>query len=106
MGEERLAEVFAPMERMFLFLPLDHHENKESVQEAIRSMETLQVYTTYASIVSLGIQSMKDHLYLLDKYGRYPYRNVILGRQSTAEEEAYLRTPKEGYEAYVNAIAS
>jgi uncharacterized protein (DUF924 family) len=32
----------------------------------------------------------KDHIEILTKYGRYPHRNEILGRQSSPEEEEYL----------------
>ncbi|WP_268606930.1 DUF924 family protein, partial [Escherichia coli] len=34
---------------------------------------------------------------IIDRFGRYPHRNAILGRISTPEEEAFLRQPGSGF---------
>jgi uncharacterized protein (DUF924 family) len=43
-----------------------------------------------ARFVENNLNFAKDHIEILTKYGRYPHRNEILGRQSTIEEEEYL----------------
>ena len=35
--------------------------------------------------------------YLSDRFGRYPHRNALLGRTSTAEEVAFLKQPGSGF---------
>jgi uncharacterized protein (DUF924 family) len=37
------------------------------------------------------------HKAIIDRFGRYPHRNAILGRQSTAEEEAFLKLPGSSF---------
>lgn len=37
------------------------------------------------------------HKAIIDRFGRYPHRNRILGRSSTAEEEAFLKEPGSGF---------
>lgn len=34
---------------------------------------------------------------IIDRFGRYPHRNAVLGRQPTAEEEAFLRLPGSSF---------
>lgn len=38
-----------------------------------------------------------SHLAILERFGRYPHRNAILGRESTAEELAFLQEPGSGF---------
>ena len=48
-----------------------------------------------------GIQNNLDfelkHKEIIDRFGRYPHRNAILGRQSTAEEIEFLKRPGSGF---------
>ncbi|WP_157822702.1 DUF924 family protein, partial [Shewanella chilikensis] len=37
------------------------------------------------------------HKAIIDRFGRYPHRNAILGRQSTAEEQAFLEQPGSSF---------
>ena len=37
------------------------------------------------------------HKAIIDRFGRYPHRNAILGRTSTPEEEAFLQQPGSGF---------
>lgn len=38
-------------------------------------------------------QSSAEHKGIIDRFGRYPYRNKILGRENTPEETAWLENP-------------
>ncbi len=81
-----------PFERMFVYLPFEHAENLESQTEAVRLFETLRE--------DLGAETVDyahRHHAVIAAFGRFPHRNVILGRVSTAAEEAYLARPGFGF---------
>jgi uncharacterized protein (DUF924 family) len=72
-------------ERMFFYMPFQHSENAADQDLSVR------LFT------SLGnedwLQYAVAHKALIDRFGRFPHRNAILGRQSTAEEAAMLNDP-------------
>jgi uncharacterized protein (DUF924 family) len=39
----------------------------------------------------------RRHLAVLERFGRYPHRNEVLGRVSTPEEQVYLEEPGAGF---------
>ena len=71
-----------PEERLFLSLPFEHSE--DSLDQAM----------SVALVSSLGNESWIDfarrHQALIARFGRFPHRNAILGRDSSAEELALL----------------
>ena len=79
-----------PLERRkFFYLPYEHSES--------RRIHTLAV----ALFESLGEPESLDyelqHKAIVDRFGRYPHRNKALGRTSTAEEIAFLKTPGSSF---------
>jgi uncharacterized protein (DUF924 family) len=83
----------APLERAFLVLPFQHCESIDDQREAIRlSSEIAQAApTAWRPVLERYLQFAKQHLALIERFGRFPHRNHVLGRTPTAEEEAYLR---------------
>ena len=79
----------APLERGFLFLPHMHSESKiiHEVAEAI--------YREHALPNNYNFEL--KHKAIIDRFGRYPHRNKILGRDSTAEEAEFLTQPGSGF---------
>lgn len=79
----------APIERAFLYLPFMHSESAQ-VQR-----------TSVALYAKLGLQGNLDfalrHQGIVDRFGRYPHRNAILGRGSTAEEIDFLKQPGSSF---------
>jgi uncharacterized protein (DUF924 family) len=75
----------SPAERLFLYLPFEHSEDRADQALAVRLVEALgdAGWTRYA-------QAHKD---IIDRFGRFPHRNAALGRSSTPEELALLDTP-------------
>ena len=72
-------------QRSFYYLPLRHAEELEMQQLGL---------TQTREINAAGYGSDKyalNHLDLIERFGRFPYRNKVLGRENTAEEELYLR---------------
>jgi uncharacterized protein (DUF924 family) len=78
-----------PEQRAFLYMPLQHAEN------AADQARSIELYT------ALGIPSNLDfarrHKAIIDRFGRFPHRNAVLGRASTAEEAAFLTEPGSSF---------
>ncbi len=74
-----------PTQRGFLLLPYMHSESRQIhvVAEAL--------YTEFALPENLKFELM--HKAIIDRFGRYPHRNEILGRTSTPEELEFLTQP-------------
>lgn len=67
-------------QRLFLFLPLMHSENLDDQDASLELFEAAGMEARWA----------KHHRQIIQRFGRFPHRNAILGRISTPEERAYL----------------
>jgi uncharacterized protein (DUF924 family) len=76
-------------ERKFLLMPYMHSESKLIHQQA----EQLFKQHTDEEIYESEIK----HKVIIDRFGRYPHRNKILGRTSTVEEIAFLKQPNSSF---------
>lgn len=76
-------------ERLFLYLPLEHSEDMADQDSAVDLISALgdAEYTRYAIA----------HRAIIDRFGRFPHRNAILGRTSTPEEMAFLSEPGSSF---------
>lgn len=73
-----------PIQRIFLYLPFEHSENIEDQDQSVKLFEALgDEYTLKYAI---------EHRDVIVQFGRFPHRNVILGRKSTPEEIKFLET--------------
>lgn len=72
------------MERNFLYLPFMHSEER-----AVQA-ESLRLFTELGS--ADGLKYARHHYDVVARFGRFPHRNAILGRQSTSEELEFLET--------------
>ncbi|SUI46549.1 Uncharacterized protein conserved in bacteria [Serratia quinivorans] len=82
-------EQLSKEQRGFLYLPFMHSESVLIHQQA------LALYTELDNGDQLEFELR--HKAIIDRFGRYPHRNAILGRVSTAEEEAFLLLPGSGF---------
>ena len=71
-----------PLLRPFFYLPLMHSETLADQQRGVALYEVLGD----AEQLKYAI----DHRDIIARFGRFPHRNVILGRSTTPEEQAYL----------------
>lgn len=71
--------------RVFLYMPLMHSEALEDHKVA------LEVFDQPGLENNLDFE--RRHLKIIERFGRYPHRNEILGRDSTPEERAFLTQP-------------
>jgi len=76
-------------ERSFLYMPFMHSESLRIHDRA------LQLFSEPGLEDSLAFE--RRHRDIIERFGRYPHRNAILGRVSTAEELAFLQTPGSSF---------
>jgi uncharacterized protein (DUF924 family) len=72
----------APDMRSFFYLPFEHSEDIADQERAIA------LYT--AARDEEGLKWAQIHADIIRKFGRFPHRNPVLGRATTAEEQAFL----------------
>lgn len=77
------------VERSFLYLPFMHSESAAIHQWAER------LYRQNGLPDNLDFELR--HKAIIDRFGRYPHRNGILGRESSAEELAFLEQPGSSF---------
>ncbi|MEM6926765.1 MAG: DUF924 family protein [Myxococcota bacterium] len=83
----------APIQRTFLYMPLVHAEDRESHALAdtlfsgvAREVEETARFSYYQRV----LDDVAKHREIIDRFGRYPRRNIVLERTSTPEELAWL----------------
>jgi len=76
-------------ERGFMYLPFMHSESKKMHVEAVVLYEKLG--NPY------NLEFEHKHKAIIDRFGRYPHRNAILGRASTDEEIEFLKQPDSSF---------
>jgi len=69
-------------ERMFFYLPFEHSENLADQERCVA--------LNRASGDAEAIKWAEAHADIIRRFGRFPHRNAVLGRATTAEEQAFL----------------
>ena len=69
--------------RFFFYLPFEHSEN---IKDQERSLELFEAYNGDPEFMKAAI----EHHDIINRFGRFPHRNEVLGRETTLEEQAYL----------------
>lgn len=82
-----------PVQRWFIYLPFEHSENLEHQRKAVQLFEQLRDDPDSASCIDYAIRHMK----VIERFGRFPHRNAILGRTSTPEEKEFLKQPGSSF---------
>ena len=72
-------------ERQFFYLPFMHSEDLADQTRAIELIETRMPQTGQGNVIHA-----RAHAEIIRRFGRFPYRNADLGRDMTAEEQAFL----------------
>ena len=86
----RQDEALPPEQRAFVYMPFEHAEGIAMQDEAVRLFTRL---AAEAPMMTDMLAYAHKHRDVVLRFGRFPHRNEILGRQSTAEELAFLREP-------------
>ena len=77
-------------ERFFFYLPFEH---SEEIDDQHRCVELVRTRLSDPETLRYAVA----HRDLIEKFGRFPHRNPILGRRSTPDEEEYLKQPGAGF---------
>lgn len=86
-------QVLLPVQRWFVYLPFEHAEDLEAQRQALRLFEQLEADPTSAGSFVYAML----HYAAIARFGRFPHRNAILKRDSTAEERAFLSQPGSSF---------
>ena len=78
-----------PPRRAFLYMPFMHSESPRIHEQSIRLFDQPGLEG--------NLDAARRHKAIIDRFGRYPHRNAILGRPSSVEEEAFLQTPGSSF---------
>ena len=86
---QNVMQSFSINQKQFLYMPYMHSES-------------LKVHDSAVALFSeQGLENAFDfemrHRDIIERFGRYPHRNKILGRESTAEELAFLQQPGSSF---------
>jgi uncharacterized protein (DUF924 family) len=96
-----LDRLLAPTERWFLYMPFEHAESRAAQARSVALFEKLADETGASVAHELGLDGALDyarrHAAVVQRFGRFPHRNAILGRTSTAEERAFLAQPDSSF---------
>jgi uncharacterized protein (DUF924 family) len=82
-----------PVERMFLYLPFEH---SESLADQVLACELTQPLKAFPETADAHRYAVAHHR-IIERFGRFPHRNAILGRDSTPEETEFLKQPGSGF---------
>ncbi|HTR58011.1 MAG TPA: DUF924 family protein [Casimicrobiaceae bacterium] len=78
-----------PVERWFMYLPFEHSEDLAKQERAITLCTQLRDETGLAD----PLVWVEKHAAVIRRFGRFPHRNAVLGRESTPEEIDFLARP-------------
>jgi len=82
----------SPIEKAFLYMPLQHAESIARQKQGGKLFKVLVAEATepYKSYLK-GVESFaRQHRMIIERFGRFPHRNKILGRKNMSEELEYL----------------
>jgi uncharacterized protein (DUF924 family) len=91
--DAQLDRVLLPVERMFVYMPFQHSEAIDMQRRSLTLFESLHAYAETAMCYDYAIR----HFEVIEKFGRFPHRNAVLGRTSTPAELIYLQQPGAGF---------
>ncbi|NNE82684.1 MAG: DUF924 domain-containing protein [Alphaproteobacteria bacterium] len=82
-------------EKAFLFLPLMHSEDLADQDRCVALIEPM--VEGGDEFIQANYDSALRHREIIARFGRFPHRNAVLGRESTAEELAFLEEPGSSF---------
>ena len=81
------------VQKWFIYLPFEHSENLEHQQKSVELFRQLSGEADSDSVIDFAVR----HLKIIERFGRFPHRNQILGRETTPEEADFLKQPGSGF---------
>jgi uncharacterized protein (DUF924 family) len=80
------------VERIFFYMPLQHAESRDVQEESVAAYRRLlsEAPSELHQHFESALRSAENHRAIIERFGRFPYRNRVLGRNSTTEERDWL----------------
>lgn len=100
MGIERGDDKKLPFAaRKFLYMPLMHSEELADQRRCKELFENWrdELEGEKKEEIQVNVGYADRHLVIVERFGRFPHRNWILGRESTPEEVEFLKTPGSSF---------
>jgi uncharacterized protein (DUF924 family) len=88
--DARLDRELPPQQRMFVYMPFQHSEDLSDQQRSLKLFGALAEENP--DLRGAYDYAFRHHA-IIERFGRFPHRNRILGQTSTAEEEVFLNQP-------------
>ena len=85
----RFDEALPSFMRAFVYMPFEHAEGLAMQDESVRLFSRL---VNDAPELTTALDYARRHRAVIERFGRFPFRNDVLGRSSTSEEIAFLAT--------------
>jgi len=82
-----------PYGRLFLYLPFEHSEDLEDQRFSVELFRGLAAQMESEDLLGYAVR----HMEIIERFGRFPHRNEILGRATTPEEAKFLRGPDSSF---------
>ncbi|POA48003.1 DUF924 domain-containing protein [Pseudomonas sp. MPR-ANC1] len=84
-----------PIQRVFIYLVFEHCENLAVQNEAVSRFIDLVAEQPEGerAVFADNLDYAERHQKVIARFGRFPHRNAVLGRESTAEELVFLSEP-------------
>jgi uncharacterized protein (DUF924 family) len=81
-----------PPERSFLYLPFEHSEDLSHQQRAVDLLTALvaDAGPEWTWLTEDALRWARVHREIIERFGRFPHRNVVLGRPSTVAEQHFM----------------
>ena len=86
----------SPFQRWFAYLPFEHSESLLEQERAVALFAGLR-REMQNEVFDSACDSALRHREVIARFGRFPHRNAILGRESTAEEIGFLAQPGSSF---------
>ena len=90
---ERYDAGMLPVERLFVYLPFEHSESLADQELACALTRPLAQFPETED----ALRYAEAHRAIVARFGRFPHRNAMLGRQSTAAEIEFLKQPGSSF---------
>ncbi len=90
---KRWDEGYDPLLRWFCYMPFQHSESLADQDESLRLFGALREDPLVAGAWYWAVR----HREIVERFGRFPHRNAILGRESTPEELEFLKEPGSSF---------
>lgn len=85
-----------PIRRWFVFMPFEHSESALNQERSVALFAGLRREGQTAAFESAYDYALR-HREIVERFGRFPHRNAILGRASTPEEIEFLKQPGSSF---------